>query len=176
MDKIKKYIPRIILLDTLLFIVIMTAVHFVLHLLGLTFRKWFFSICLILIMTGIITGIFQLLLKIRIRSVKILAVTAYIILVVAVGVIFYPLVIFAVVGEEHVVERKEGKYVAYVSGFLSTYVYYYEYKNFLICGETKRIEEYYGKGGFDPIGNPYGFEYSVESTTYYDEEGNIVSP
>ena len=46
--------------------------------------------------------------------------------------------------------------------------------SFLICGETKRIEEYYGKGGFDPIGNPYGFEYSVEATTYYDEEGNII--
>lgn len=45
----------------------------------------------------------------------------------------------------------------------------------LICGEVKRIEEDYGKGGFDPIGNPYGYDYSVVSATYYDEDGNIVS-
>ena len=38
----------------------------------------------------------------------------------------------------------------------------------------KRIEEYYGKGGFDPIENQYGYEYNVENTTYYDENGKII--
>ncbi len=37
------------------------------------------------------------------------------------------------------------------------------------------IEEDYGKGGFDPIKNPHGHKFSVVSTTYYDEEGNVVS-
>ena len=30
-------------------------------------------------------------------------------------------------------------------------------------------------GGFDPVDNPYGFEYSPVSTTYYDKEGSAVS-
>lgn len=28
---------------------------------------------------------------------------------------------------------------------------YYDYKNIFVVGSQKRIEEYYGKGGFDPI-------------------------
>lgn len=76
---------------------------------------------------------------------------------------------------EHVIEKDGKKYVAYVNGFLRTYVYYYDYKNIFIVGNQKRIEEYYGKGGFDPIENKYGYEYNVESTTYYDKNGKIIS-
>ena len=76
---------------------------------------------------------------------------------------------------EHVVEKDGKKYIAYVNGFLRTYVYYYDYKNIFVTGNQKRIEEYYGKGGFDPIENEYGYEYNVERTTYYDEDGKIIS-
>ena len=175
MDKVKKYIPGILLADTALFTVLFIVVRLILQLFRVTFRKWFRVLCLFLIMVGIIAGIIQLLLKIRKKAVRIAAVSIFILFITAACVITYPIAIFAVAGEEHVVERDEGKFVAYVDGFLHTYVYYYEYKNFLICGEVKRIEEDYGKGGFDPIGNPYGHEYSVVSTKYYDEEGNAVS-
>lgn len=175
MDKVKKYIPGILLADTALFIVLFIVVRLVLHLFRLTFRKWLRVLCLFLIMVGIIAGIIQLLLKIRKKAVRIAAVSMFILFITAACAITYPIAIFAVAGEEHVVERDEGKFVAYVDGFLHTYVYYYEYKNFLICGEVRRIVEDYGKGGFDPIGNPYGYEYSVLSTTYFDEEGNAVS-
>ena len=37
-------------------------------------------------------------------------------------------------------------------------VNYYDYKNIFVAGNQKRIEEYYGKGGFDPIENKYGYE------------------
>ena len=40
-----------------------------------------------------------------------------------------------------------------MSGFKRTYVNYYDYKNIFVVGNQKRIEEYYGKGGFDPIEN-----------------------
>lgn len=53
-------------------------------------------------------------------------------------------------------------------------VNYYDYKNIFVAGNQKRIEEYYGKGGFDPIENQYGYEYNVENTTYYDENGKII--
>ena len=51
---------------------------------------------------------------------------------------------------------------------------YYDYKNIFVVGNQKRIEEYYGKGGFDIIENKYGYEYNVEMTTYYDEKGEII--
>lgn len=76
---------------------------------------------------------------------------------------------------EHIVRKDEKKYVAYVNGFLRTYVYYYDYKNIFVVGNQKRIEEDYGKGGFDPIENKFGNKYDVEMTTYYDEDGNVVS-
>ena len=52
---------------------------------------------------------------------------------------------------------------------------YYNYKNIFVVESQKRIEEYYGKGGFDPIENKYGYEYKVERTTCYDEKGEIIS-
>ena len=174
-EKVKKYIPGILLLDTLLLVLFLMAARLVLHLFGLTYRKWFTIVCLLLIGTGIIAGIIQLLLKISKRSVRILAVTFYVVITVAVTLMTYPIAIFAFAGEEHVVERDEGKFVAYVNGFLHTYVYYYEYKNFLLCGESKRIVEDYGKGGFDPIKNLHGHVFTVVSTTYYDNSGNVVS-
>lgn len=54
-------------------------------------------------------------------------------------------------------------------------VNYYDYKNIFVAGNQKRIEEYYGKGGFDPIGNKYGYEYKLERTTCYDEKVEIIS-
>ena len=54
-------------------------------------------------------------------------------------------------------------------------VNYYDYKNIFVVENQKRIEEYYGKGGFDTIENKYGYEYNVERTTYYDEKGEIIS-
>lgn len=55
-----------------------------------------------------------------------------------------------------------------------TYVAYYDYKGLILVGNQKEIEEYYGRGGFDPINNKYGYNYEVLSTTYYDENGNIL--
>lgn len=52
---------------------------------------------------------------------------------------------------------------------------YYDYKNIFVVGSQKRIEEYYGKWGFDPIENKYGYEYKVERKTCYDEKGEIIS-
>ncbi len=76
---------------------------------------------------------------------------------------------------EHIVRKDGKKYVAYVNGFLRTYVYYYDYKNIFVVGNQKRIEEDYGKGGFDPIENKFGNKYDVEMTIYYDKDGNVVS-
>ena len=44
-----------------------------------------------------------------------------------------------------------------------------------VVENQKRIEEYYGKGGFDTIENKYGYEYKLERTTCYDEKGESIS-
>lgn len=49
---------------------------------------------------------------------------------------------------------------------------YYDYKNIFVVGNQKRIEEDYGKGGFDPIKDKH--KHSIEKTTYYDENGEII--
>ena len=120
MEKIKKYIPRIILLDTIIYTLIIVTLYLILSFCKLMFREWIYIVSAIIIMFGFVAGIIQLLLKIK-KNVN-----------------------------------------------------YYDYKNIFVAGNQKRIEEYYGKGGFDPIENQYGYEYNVENTTYYDENGKII--
>ena len=120
MEKIKKYIPRIILLDTIIYTLIIVTLYLILSFCKLMFREWIYIVSAIIIMFGFIVRIMQLLLKIK-KNVN-----------------------------------------------------YYDYKNIFVAGNQKRIEEYYGKGGFDPIENQYGYEYNVENTTYYDENGKII--
>ena len=73
---------------------------------------------------------------------------------------------------EHVVEKDGQKMVAYVNSFLHVEVNYYDYKNPFVCGNVLRIQENYGKGGYDP------FERETmpvpESTKYYDKQGNPI--
>lgn len=174
MEKIKKYIPRVILLDTILYTLIIVVLYFILFFKNLMFREWIYIISALIIMFGCIIGIIQLLLKIKKKILKSVLITIFIILLLLSTPIIYFLGAFCYT-PEHVIEKDGKKYVAYVNGFLRTYVYYYDYKNIFIVGNQKRIEEYYGKGGFDPIENKYGYEYNVESTTYYDKNGKIIS-
>jgi hypothetical protein len=174
MGKIKRYIPKIILLDTIIYILIIGILYIILSFFKLMFREWVYIISAILIMVGLIIGIIQLFMKIRKKVLRISLIAVFIILLLLSSPILYLGAVFGY-KPEHIVEKDEKKYVAYVNGFLRTYVYYYDYKNFIVVGNQKRIEEYYGKGGFDPIENQYGYDYNVESTTYYDENGNVES-
>ena len=65
MKKIKKYIPRIILLDTILYALIIVALYFILSFFKLMFREWVYIVSVIIIMLGFVVGIIQLLLKIK---------------------------------------------------------------------------------------------------------------
>lgn len=174
MSKIKKYIPRIILLDTILYGVIIVILYFILSFFKLMFREWIYITSAIIIMIGFVIGIVQLLLKVKKKIIKWIVISVFIILLLLSTPMIYFFGAFAYT-PEHVVEKDGKEYVAYVNGFLRTYVYYYDYKNFIVVGNQKKIEEYYGSGGFDPIENKYGYEYNVKRTTYYDENGNIES-
>ena len=173
MEKIKKYIPRIILLDTIIYTLIIVTLYLILSFCKLMFREWIYIVSAITIMFGFVAGIIQLLLKIKKKIVKVILISIFVMLFLLSTPIIY---FFGAFGytPEHVVEKDGQKFVAYVNGFNRTYVNYYDYKNIFVVGNQKRIEEYYGKGGFDPIENQYGYEYNVENTTYYDENGKII--
>ena len=174
MEKIKKYIPKIILLDTIIYTLIIVALYFILSSFKLMFREWIYIVSAVIIIGGLVAGIIQLLLKIKEKVLRNVLIGIVIILLLLSTPIIFFLGAFSYM-PEHIVEKDGKKYIAYVNGFLRTYVYYYDYKNIFVVGNQKRIEEYYGKGGFDPIENKFGNKYNVEITTYYDEEGNIVN-
>lgn len=174
MKKIKKYIPKIILLDTFIYILLLVILYFILSFFNLMFREWVYIISAIIIIFGFIIGIIQLLLKIKKKSVKYILISIFIILLLLSAPIILLFGAFSY-NPEHIVEREGGKYIAYVNGFLKTYVYYYDYKNLIVVGNQKKIEEYYGSGGFDPINNKNGHNYKAGRITYYDENGNVLS-
>ena len=174
MEKIKKYIPKIILLDTILYTLIIVALYFILSSFKLMFREWIYIVSAVIIIGGLVAGIIQLLLKIKEKVLRnVLIGIVIILLLLSTPAIFF-LGAFSYM-PEHIVKMDGKKYVAYVNDFLRTYVYYYDYKNIFVVGNQKRIEEDYGKGGFDPIEDKFGNKYDVETTTYYDENGNVVS-
>ncbi len=170
----KKYIPRIILIDTIIFILIFIIIFFILKAFNLMFREWVYILSAILIILGLIVGIIQLILKLKKNVLKISLILVFIIFLILLSPIAYLAFAFGY-QPEHVVYKDGEKYIAYVNGFLDTYVYYYDYKNLLVVGNKMKIKEYYGNGGFDPIKNRYGYEYKVLNTTYYDANGNIIS-
>lgn len=174
MEKIKKYIPKIILLDTMLYTLIIVTLYFILSSFKLMFREWIYIVSAVIIIGGFVAGIIQLLSKIKEKVLRnVLIGIVIILLLLSTPAIFF-LGAFSYT-PEHIVRKDGNKYVAYVNGFLRTYVSYYDYKNIFVVGNQKRIEEDYGKGGFDPIENKFGNKYDVEMTTYYDEDGNVVS-
>ena len=173
MEKIKKYIPKIILLDTIIYTLIIVTLYFILSSFKLMFREWIYIVSTLIIIGGFVAGIIQLVLKIKENVLRnVLIGIVIILLLLSIPIIFF----FGAFSytPEYIVKKDGKKYVAYVNGFLRTYVYYYDYKNIFVVGNQKRIEEDYGKGGFDPIKNKFGNKYDVEITTYYDEDGNVV--
>ena len=65
MEKIKKYIPRIILLVTIIYTLIIVTLYLMLSFCKLMLREWIFIVSAIIIMFCFFVGIIQLLLKIK---------------------------------------------------------------------------------------------------------------
>ena len=57
MEKIKKYIPRIILLVTIIYTLIIVTLYLMLSFCKLMFREWIFIVSAIIIMFGFFVGI-----------------------------------------------------------------------------------------------------------------------
>ena len=162
-----------ILFYTVLYFCVFVIINIILNAFNMNYRECIYILSLILIGIGGITGIIQLLCKIKNKIVKIISIILFIIVLIPCAFYTYIFCIFAY-QPEHIVMKDGKKMVAYVNGFMDTYVEYYDYKNFFIVGNKLKIKEYYGNGGFDPIENKHGHNYPVISTDYYDENGNII--
>lgn len=116
---------------------------------GLTFRAWGYIWAAAVIAAGFSAGLIQVLVWIKNKILKTVCTALSVI------ILFYSFwigVVSVAFGymPEYVVERDGQKYVIFVNSFLKTSVYYYDYKNFLVMGRKRQIEEYYGKAYFDP--------------------------
>lgn len=164
---------RSVLMYTIIYICIFVIINLILNAFNMNYREWIYFLSLILISIGFVIGIIQLLRKIKKKIIKIIAIILFIIVLIPCALYTYIFCIFAY-QPEHIVMRDGKKMVAYVNGFMDTYVEYYDYKSFFTVGNKLKIKEYYGDGGFDPIKNKYGYNYPVISIDYYDENGNII--
>lgn len=158
---------------TLCWALLIAAAHFILSLFGSMFREWVYILSAVLTSAGLLAGIGQLIWKIRKKALKRILLGAFICLFVLSCPALYLGAAFGY-APEHVVERDGVKYVAYVNAWLRTRVDYYDYQSFLTAGNRLRVREDYGRGGFDPIKNRYGYAYRPLATTYYDENGSVL--
>ena len=173
MKNILEKLKKSVLIYVILYAIVFILGNLILNAFNMRFRETIYFVSLIFIAIGTIIGIIQLLCKIKNQSIKLTLITLFIVTLIPCSLYTFVLGIFAY-KPEHIVIKDNKKMVAYVSGFMDTYVEYYDYKNYLVVGNKIRIKEYYGNGGFDPIENKYGYKYNVESTTYYDENGKIL--
>ncbi|MBS6005733.1 MAG: hypothetical protein KIB43_02115 [Clostridium baratii] len=75
-------------------------------------------------------------------------------------------------GQEHFVEKDGKKMVARVNSFMKVYVEYYDYINPLVRGNKIKIEEDYGRGGYDPFESVE--KITPKKITYYDDNGDAI--
>ena len=171
MKKIKN-----VFIYVLIYTICVLLLEKVFNIFNLAFRSWFIMVSILLIVIGLFISLVQLFLKIKKKVIK------YILLILC-FIIVLPVMAFSVyftflsIDEEFVVTKYDKKMIAKLHSFFSVDADYYDYKNFLLRGNTVRIHEYYGEGGFNPfdekIINKYGYKYLVHSGTYFDKDGNM---
>ncbi len=173
MKWIKRYIPKIILLDTLLYSVLFLVLCSLLKAFNLMFRQWVGYTSAAVIVLGVIAGIVQLIWICRKNKSKILPLVLLFLILAVVSPVAYFMGMLTY-KPEYEVEMDGKSYIAYVNTFFRTRVEYYDAVNGMVAGNQIRIKEDYGGGSFDPIGNPTGYAHKIEETIYYDENGNVA--
>lgn len=171
MKKFFSFFKRHIIVIPIIYLCIFLASILILAIFDLTYRQgvYLFSVGIIILLS--IIGIFQILLKLK--RYKVVLIGLFLIFLIIGGQFAFVIFVFCYM-PEHIVEKNEKKYVAYVNSFFNTSVNYYEYNGPLVMSIYKAFTEDYGEGGFDPIENKYGYDYPIQQTVYYDAKGNIL--
>ena len=168
MKKILNKIKNNILISTIIFLVIFIISKLIINVIKLEYMQWVYKTVIFISILGFIIGIIQIITKTKNRKFKIFLETLFAIGIVICIVFFQLFALFYALAfkPEHIVQKDGQILVAYVRAFKRTYVDYYEFVNPFVRSTNLVLNEYYGKGGFDPIENK---EHSVESYTYYDK-------
>lgn len=175
MKKLLNIIKNHILLTTTIFTLIFALLCTLLNSCDIMFRQWVYYLSGLLIYIGFLGGIIQSIRNIKNKTfrnfIPIITILIGIFIVISICIILF-LFIFGH-APEHIIEKENKKYVAYVHSFLKVDVYYYDYINFFIVGNKVKIHEYYGSGGYDPFdGEHDSFQPSI--FYYYDDNGRVI--
>lgn len=175
MNKIINKLKCSILFYVIMFVIIFVLLHFFLKLFNIQFRQWVYYFALLISTLGTLAGIIQLVRK-RSKKVKLAFSIIGIIITIFVLIFWQIILLFFALSysPEHIIEKNNNKYVAYVNSFLQVDVYYYDYINFFLVGNKVRIREDYGNGGYDPFDGKHD-NYKPLTYYYYDENGQVIN-
>ena len=124
------------------------------------YRGWIYTVSEFALIIGFIVGIIQLILRIKKKSIKIIGMVLFIVLIIFCSP--YVLLFFAVTcQEEDIVVYENQKMVAYTQSFWDKRINYYEYINFIVRRRYPKLEEYYGENGEHIL-------------TYYNDKGEVI--
>ena len=127
---------------------------------NMEYRGWIYTVSGFALIIGFIVGIIQLILRIKKKSINIIGMVLFIVLIIFCSP--YVLLFFAVTcQEEDIVVYENQKMVAYTQSFWDKRINYYEYINFIVRRRYPKLEEYYGENGEHIL-------------TYYNDKGEVI--
>ena len=175
MKKIWNILKKSILFYSIINVLLFILLYFLLKVFNITFRQWVYYLVFFLTIIGVIIGSIQIA-KNGGKKTKIfftfLGICVVIITIICWKII---LLIFAFSYKpEHIITKDDKKYVAYVIAFKNVKVNYYDYINFFLVGNKIKLEEDYGKGGYDPFDEKHR-DSKVQRYYYYDKNHKIIN-
>lgn len=139
-----------VLLCTLLLMALFAVASLVLSGMGFMFRQRVLLAAMGVSALGITAGSLQLIARLGHGMLRAALAFSFALLALTSAPAIARSVSFAT-SPEHVVEQNGSKYVAHVVSWLGTDVYYYDYVNPLVSGDTVKMEQHLGEGAFDPF-------------------------
>lgn len=179
-EEFKEFIndcKKSILFYTFVYAILFIISKIILNILGLEYIKYVYKFSIFLILFGIVLGVIQNFIRSKSKDTRICIIVCTISIIV-IGTLFwqfFALLYISFFPPEHVVEKDNKKYVAYVYSWFDTRVEYYDYINFLLVGENKRIEDFYNNVGRDVLAEDAKGLFTPTNTTYYDENGKVIN-
>lgn len=156
---LEKY-KKSIIFYWIIYILVLLITKIIINIFNMEYRQWIYNISLIVIIIGFISGIIQLLLKIKKKIIKIVTIVIFVILMLLISPYTFFFLLFTY-EEEDVVMKDDKKMVSYTQTFWDTNIDYYDYINPIVRGKNKKIKENYT-------------ENSIYTIIYYDEDGNVI--
>ena len=139
MQFFEKY-KKTILFYWFIYLIVLILSREILLICHMEYRGWIYTVSGFALIIGFIVGIIQLILRIKKKSIKIIGMVLFIVLIIFCSP--YVLLFFAVTcQEEDIVVYENQKMVAYTQSFWDKRINYYEYINFIVRRRYPKLEE-----------------------------------